>query len=154
MHVRSKTSPYYLGFLALACLSLPAIAEEAAAPVTDKLKEQLLTDEKISELCFASIKQKYDMVDFVDENGSARKVPRCVANYEAMRSVADNYLKQEESAKTEIISVITTCQENPDQATCLDAGKNLAAKAADLHDSLSNNAETAIELLAGKADGK
>jgi hypothetical protein len=152
MYVRSNASPYLLGLIGLLCLIAPAFADEA--PVSEKLKDQLLTDEKIAELCHASIKHKYDMVDTVDENGSARKVPRCVANYEAMRSVADSYLKQEDAAKTEIGTVIAGCQENPDQASCLEAGKTLAAKAADLHDSLSHNAETALELLAGNAGVK
>lgn len=151
MYVRS-TSPYFVGLLSLLCLTAPAFAEEA--PVSEKLKEQLLTDEKISELCHASIKHKYDMVDAVDENGSARKVPRCVANYEAMRTVADSYLKQEDAAKSEIGTAITSCQENPDQASCLEAGKTIATKAADLHDNLSQNADSAIELLAGRAGAK
>jgi lysine/ornithine N-monooxygenase len=152
MYVRANTSTYLMSLLGLLCLTLPAMANEA--PVSDKLKERVVTDEKIADLCRASIKHKYDMVDIVDENGSARKVPRCVANYEAMRAVADSYLKQEESAKTEIITVIASCQENPDQTSCLEAGKNLAAKAADLHDNLSHNAETAIELLAGHPSAK
>lgn len=154
MYVRAYASPYLMGLFGLIFLALPAMAEEAAAPVSEKLKEQLLTDEKIAELCHASIKHKYDMVDAVDENGSARKVPRCVANYEAMRNVAGSYLKQEESAQSEIGTAIATCQENPDQASCLEAGKMLAAKAADLHESLSHNAEAAIGMLAGNTGVK
>lgn len=142
-----------MGLLALFCVATPAFADESTAsekaPVSEKLKEQLVNNEKIAELCRASIKHKYDMVDTVDENGSARKIPRCVANYEAMRSVAGSYLEQEESAKAEIHSAIASCQESPDQAACLEAGKKLAAKAADLHDNLSQNAQTAIEHLSG-----
>jgi len=149
MYVRSNASIPVLGLLGLLCLAPLTRAEEPAGePVSAKLQQQLLTDENIADLCRASIKQKYDMVDVEDEIGAIHKVPRCVANYQAMRDVADAYLKQEETAKQEIAAVITNCEENPEQASCLDAGRNIASKAADLHEGLSKTAETAIERLA------
>jgi hypothetical protein len=138
-----------LGLFGLLCLALPTHAEDSAdGPASAKLQQQLLTDENIADLCRASIKQKYDMVEAQDENGVTRKVPRCVANYEAMRAVAQNYLKQEDAATGQIVQAISSCVENPDQSACLEAGHDLAAKAADMHEALSRNASDAKERLA------
>jgi hypothetical protein len=154
MHVRSLTSKILIGALISILGQSPVLlasepngeGETEAASAT--LKQQLLTDDKIAELCRASIANKYDMVDITDENGAIRRIPRCVANYEAMRTVAEGYLNEEAAAEGQIVEAINLCTSNPDQAACLEAGRTLASKAAEMHDSLSRNAAEAQERLA------
>ena len=89
------------------------------------------------------------MVKLEDEDGAVRRVPRCVARYETMRAAADSYLQQEGSAVKEIATAIVNCEANPNQTSCLDSGRALVAKAAEMHEALSQNAESAMERLAG-----
>lgn len=138
--------PFFLAALALfLAASIPPVAQAAAPGNREALAAYNLTDDEIDARCASAIETEIDMVEEEDEI-----VPRCVHIYREQRATYEAYVAAEEEAKASVGKATVDCDAS--QKSCLEAGRELAAKGEAAFQNLGDSAAKAAERLSPTKD--